>query len=330
MKTKTAPAIERLGYYHGQLLAHHDLEDDSAFERRLRGLHVRGLHNTWGVALGFEVSWSAPGLIQAGPGLAYDVLGREILSARTVAIGAPPLPPGGRGWFDLAIRYDDEVQALAGRAPGCGPGVLPGEERPAWRWCFAGAGSPEGKPPALLSPELRLGEEIPVVRCRVTADGMSPELDFSFRRNAQGLVRPHIASGSLHRTFTFVQARQAFVAVVSTASGGFNRTPQYFARIRIPAVEELVRHDIVGPFVSIRNPARTGFQMEVRAGLLGEQFAIARSAATARLQATVEWAGIEANGGCTPEFDPLVLLRFLRVEEEFRGGFIAFGGGFHG
>ena len=52
MRRSNAPNLQRIAYHEGQLLSARDLGDDAAYESRLRGLHVRGLHNTWGVAPG--------------------------------------------------------------------------------------------------------------------------------------------------------------------------------------------------------------------------------------------------------------------------------------
>ena len=62
---------QRIRYYDDQLLKADDLQDDVAYEARMRELHVRTVHNTWGVALGFEIDVSKDrDAVLIGPGIA--------------------------------------------------------------------------------------------------------------------------------------------------------------------------------------------------------------------------------------------------------------------
>ncbi|HEY4668301.1 MAG TPA: hypothetical protein VIH05_00850 [Tepidiformaceae bacterium] len=316
MNNAKGPNARRVGYYHGQLLAARDLRDDTDNERLLRGLHVRALHDTWGVALGFDVSLSGQTILQVGPGIAYDARGGEVLSSHTLNVGVPVLPPGDADawWFDLVIRASEPPGRPLGQL-GCVEGIDPREERPVWRWCLAGP-APAGTPsPPAVSPEARLGEDIPLVRCRVTSKReFDPALDFSVRRHAQGQVRPHAAGATVNRTLVFDENQLAFTTPVSTAAGGFSRTPFYFARISIPALSEeggtgaAGLASILGPFVSIRNAQRTSFQLDVRVGLETELFSSTLAAVgAAGPQVKVTWLGIEPTGGCPPVLNVLSL-----------------------
>lgn len=306
MKQPQSPAVSRIGYYHGQQLAARDLQDEADFESRMRGLHMRGLHNTWGVALGFEVVRQDALVLQVGPGLAYDAHGREIVSAHTLNVGPPVLPRNtgaGAWWFDLVIRYDDWMEPPLASL-GCFQGVPPGEERPRWRWCYAGpaAGAKAVQP---LSPEVRLGEDIPLVRVRLTDEpGFDEALDFSLRRAAQGLVRPHVAGGSPQRNLALDTSRFAFTTTIDTSAAGFNQTPFYFARVSIPALLQLAQSgeslpSFLGPFVTVRSPQRTSFSLDVR---IAQTSSVLRAAATTvpTVPAQVTWIGVEPTGGCPP------------------------------
>ena len=241
----------------------------------MRGLHMVAVHKTWGIALGFEVE-VAPGNVFVGPGIAYDCRGREIVSASTFAVDVPVLSPGSKaagGWFDLVIRYND----LDAREGGCF-GTPSAQERPVWAWYFAGAMT-ETDPP--LADAVRLGEDLPLARFGISATGQVVRLDFRFRRHAQGLVRPHIASGEVAAQLDFGDDLLASVQV-DTSAGGFSRTPFYFAslaeypeleisgdeRFDDPEVAVALRRKLMrillGPFVSIASPARMGFQLDVR------------------------------------------------------------------
>jgi len=57
----TDPEIDRVRYHDGARLASRDMREDARFESRLRSVHVRALHDTWGVALGFLLAVDADG-----------------------------------------------------------------------------------------------------------------------------------------------------------------------------------------------------------------------------------------------------------------------------
>ncbi|MFN0147231.1 MAG: hypothetical protein ACKVT1_12035 [Dehalococcoidia bacterium] len=309
MNRSSTPTTGRIRHFEGQALVAPDLQDEADYETRLRGLHVRAMHNTWGVAIGFEVSRLSERLIHVGPGIAYDTSGGEIVSSLGPDIG-PPVLPAGTGaaawWFDLVVGPAETSNGPA-LASGCGGST----GTAAWRWCYAGPVRPGEPSPANVSPEARLGGEVPLVRCIVTDKRTFAEaLDFSVRRKAQGLVRPHIAGGRVSVPLTVNQEQVALSATVATGYAGFNGTPFYFARVSIPAFLREAggansAAGFVGPFVTVRDPARTSFTLDVRFGAAqtgpGPILLIARSAATRALQATVDWTGIEPNGGCPPE-----------------------------
>jgi hypothetical protein len=318
MATNQRTQTQRLQYFEGQLLTARDLQDDAAFETRLRGLHVNIVHNTWGVALGFEVAVAADGTaVTVNPGIAYDCRGREIVSVRSLSIGLPILPRQSQAeawWFDLVVRYDETI----GQEPTVycvGNGISAREERPFWRWCFAGDVADPDLPPADVSAEVRLGEEVPLARFVIGADSqVVGQPDLSIRRNAQGLVRPHIASGS-----NYVEIKEDFTnlslsAWIDTTAGGFSQTPAYFANVELPTtILEMLTTEYIGPFVSIRSPNRHGFWLDVRIAELPIDIELAagsgvshmmRSAAARKNDVPlfkVNWFGIEPNEGCPPE-----------------------------
>jgi hypothetical protein len=303
--------VQRLHYFTGQLLTARDLQDDAAFESRLRGLHVNLVHNTWGVALGFSVAVaSGETAVTVNPGIAYDCRGREIMSARSLSVGLPILPRQSQAeawWFDLVVRYDEAI----GQEPAVtcvGDGLSPREERPFWRWCFAGEVTDLHAPPADVSAEVRLGEEVPLARFIISAAGrLVGQPDLSIRRNAQGLVRPHIAAGSTHVGFNsgFTSNFLLISSWIDTSAGGFNQTPAYFANIELPAaLLPLFPATFLGPFVSIRSPSRTGFFLDVRVALSSRDVrvsAMMEKPTTHLGQVKVNWFGLEANEGCPPE-----------------------------
>lgn len=356
MSTPINRGNQRIGYYQGQLLKARDLQDDVAYQARLRGLHVRAMHNTWGVALGFDVRRKGEALVEVGPGIAYDCHGREIVSVRTLIAAPPPPPPGSQAdawWFDLVIGYLEGQDLAGGMGLGSscfGAGVSPLEERPAWRWVFvADAADASAPPPLEAGEEVRLGEEVPLARFRISAEGAVSQPDFGPRRNAQGLVRPHIAGGQVEGDLLFAADLHAWTTQVDTSAAGFSETPFYFARLAIPRFlepslltpewMELLRH-LAGPLVAVRDPGREAFHLDARFALLPAKlpgattFSIGGMAeaisvsqvSVSRLPVTISWVGIEPTGGCPPP--PSLVFFFLFAQPFFTqiGSFIPFQG----
>jgi hypothetical protein len=326
---------ERLQFLEGGLLTARDLRDDVAYESRMRGLHVRVLHNIWGVARGFEVHFNyARDTVLVGPGLAYDCVGREIISSRSLALAAPRSPEhddseDGRRWFDLVIGYDDRVPGRSSLDAGClDDGASRSEERPRWRWTYAGMTHGDVPPPGLAE-NVRLGEEIPLTRAGLDAQGRIQTLDFRYRRHAQGLVRPHIGSGNLPQGSVYVFGGLfSFAVQVDTRSAGFSQTPYYFASLEDQWLDELeaaigsssqetgLLRTLLGPFLSIESPRPTDFLLRVRFGIrrtqighevlfstigtMGELFQ-RRFVRAVPLPVGVNWVGIEPVEGCQPE-----------------------------
>jgi len=70
-------------------------------------LHVRAVHNTWGIADGLEATLSTGGkVVEISPGVGYDTDGSPIRLARTVTVA-----PHHTGRFDL-VATEDGVTAV--------------------------------------------------------------------------------------------------------------------------------------------------------------------------------------------------------------------------
>jgi hypothetical protein len=332
MAQQQATGTRRINYYDGTRLEARDVNEDVAYLARLRGLHVTRIHKTWGVALGFETSLRQDDdgfTVVIGAGIAYDCRGREIVSARTVLLPPPPEPPlsdAGAWWFDLVIAYQDPLSFYPEAATIClaEDGAGPREERPSFRWHLVGPAEDAGQPPIGLGPTVRLGEEIPLARFRLGRKRNLGAPNFGERRAAQGLVRPHIGSGQVAGTATFDFSRSCWTIPIDTTAAGFTETPHYFAGLakhialepsgEIDSDGELrALQSLLGPFLSIRNPTRDGFTLEIRlaASVTPQTGALSTIAARATSYlftwpATVDWVGLEPTGGCPPE--PLFLI----------------------
>ena len=106
--------LARVRFVEPQPLGAQDLSAALASELRHQALHVRGLHDTWGVAFGLEVQETFGDLFLAA-GLAYDVYGRSlVMASQGGMLPLPPTPTQGDPpwWFDLVVRYHAPILSL--------------------------------------------------------------------------------------------------------------------------------------------------------------------------------------------------------------------------
>jgi hypothetical protein len=285
--------LERVRFVRGGALAARDVQDEVRGETVARELHVRALHDTWGVALGYAVGLAGPWLV-VGPGLAYDHCGRELLSSRTVALRAPRRPLEALEWIDLAVRRraDDELDR---DEPLCSGGPL---EQPRFVWAVAGeVGAGEAPAPA---DGLRLGEAVPIARVRVSK-GRIVDVSLAERRAARPSSGARVAGGSVAIELP-ADSTLASELEIDTSAANFQAVPFYFASWSIggAAVTGPLRQgDLVGPFLSISNPRAAGFT-------LGWRFGTVESAKLEQADPgiRVDWIGVEPIRGCWPGIDP--------------------------
>jgi hypothetical protein len=313
MKSSPArvPAV-RVRHYQGERLLAPDLQDEYDSAAWLRALHVVGLHDTWGIALGFDVSLvsAAQGssvLVQ--PGLAFDVCGRELVLGQAHAVPVPPrLFPGVKpeGPYDLVMSNDGtrrrrEMSPCTGEA---------GAAQLDFAWRRPG--------------ERRLGLEVPL------ASYLSPDapLDLSVRRYARPLIRPHIAAGITPPeqpwqiwTESASSDRSPFTlgvqTNVDTSAAGFVGTPYYFASVRFDLALLEGPGENLPPtyllFSSIVWPSPTGFTFRLMEANQPAETAETTAAprATTRIATLavrrtrapvfqVSWLGIEPVAGSGP------------------------------
>lgn len=328
----------RIRYYNDQLLKAEDLQADVQYETWMRELHVRGVHKTWGIALGFEVRLDVgQRVVQVGSGLAYDVQGREIVSARSVFLRMPDLPlnlPPAQAadpqWcFDLLIRHQSLTELIGDRdlTSSCLSPTNPLEDQPIWRWSFAGEAVSNQSPPSLAD-DVRKGEEIPLARVQVSSKGVSGP-DLFLRRQTQGLVRPYIASGSVAQGSMAIQGALLNWTVTVYTSGftgsqGASNGVFYFANLMDhplsptsgftkslkAALSDAEFTDLqktcLGPFVSIEAPNAYAFTLRVRMARattpenLQNQTKLLLPPSGGMLPVPVNWMGVELVEGCPP------------------------------
>jgi hypothetical protein len=300
--------LDRVTYREGQRLTARDLKDDRDRKRRLRRLHLRNLHETWGIALGFEVQAAGPSAVAVGPGYALDDDGRELVLSANVAIPVPSVT--GPRTFVLAATFLEDC-AFPSSAAGAGAclnaPLHPRRERPGFRW--------------LAPNELEPGPMVPLCHVVVQNKAIQGGVQTRVRRYARRLVRPYIATGAtdpdpgpwsdVWRDASLVLMER----VVSTVEAGFTGTPQYFARL-----------------VQI-TPSPNHSQLEVETALAQAHQHIVQTAADSfvfrawtphvfrddlNVVCAVSWMGVEPLGGCPPVLDLKLLVtlagRFFSVK----------------
>lgn len=234
---------DRVTFRDGQRLTSRDLRDVRRRHDRLRRLHHRVLHDTWGIALGFEVSQvdAAGGEVDAGgtavvvgPGYAVDDSGRELLLAENVQVPVPRVSGPGPAIRVLTVRHQDDAafhdlrDDLAAVCPGTG--LDRRLERPLFAW--------------RRQEESRLGEEVPVTQAELTESGIVGTLDPRVRRFARPAVRPYMVRGSTEpgrtgwRPWMEAGGSKGLEVVVDTSEAGFadasadsGAPPLYFATL---------------------------------------------------------------------------------------------------
>ena len=232
----------RVRYATGQRLSVTDMQADDATATSMRELHVRTLHDAWGIAVGLDVYLDG-GVLFVGPGLAYDRLGREIILSRPRI--APRMPAGlADGLYQLVIAVADQDAEI----------------ELAWRHVS----------------ETRLGLEVPLVAAaRANHALLVTSFDFNVRLYAQPLTRPHIAYGLSPREQRWRIWRKGggereigFGLRVDTTAAAFVGIPFYVASLQMnstslfvgPANASQVQLYVFG---SLANATRTGFTYRI-------------------------------------------------------------------
>src|SRR6266851_3125096 len=167
--------VERLQFFDGMRLFAPDLQGLEAFNREMRWLHNRSLHQP-GIGNGFAVrGHKGDREVHVGPGYALDYLGREIVLMRDHDEPIPPIAAGEDGQpvdYDLAISYpeDKELAEVETRAGVCeGRGATRLREQPDFAWVRLRRNSQNGLSAAdpILGHDVQVGRRIIVARVEI-------------------------------------------------------------------------------------------------------------------------------------------------------------------
>jgi len=256
-------SIERLQFFNGQRLFASDLQGLETFNREMRWLHNRTLHQP-GIGNGYAVGGAKGDReITVGPGYAVDALGREIILTREQVLPIPPVA-GDKGqptFFDLVVAYpDDTALAEAETREGiCSPGgVLRLAEQPVFCWAEL-----EGEELVAKKIKLRLDIQnslkIRVARIEVLDCQLNAKPSIAQRQSARPAQTPYVASGTQPINvgpFSGLAEEiqklidplghdrlqdRTIITTVDTSSAGFLTTPEYTVQLSGP------RHLKLGP-----------------------------------------------------------------------------------
>ncbi|HVE34936.1 MAG TPA: hypothetical protein VNC18_15345 [Gemmatimonadaceae bacterium] len=281
MRASRLRPLPRVRYANGDLVAAADLSAEFAAECAQRAIHVRALHRTWGIALGFAAGVTNAGdRLVVGPGLAYDVCGRELAIDHPIVFPKPVPPAGAAGigwWFDV---------------------VLNGARTPSLRYAFAGVQLNVGSPAPMLSNDVRLGEDVPVARVLLAAGAMA-QPTFAFRRAARG-VGARVVTGRIPAGHAIAQSprRDRWTCSIDFADAHFTEPPFVFATLEqhplLGVIGAAQMSSILGPFVHVGAATTMSALVSVRFALaIGSGFVWPAGSITT-LPVPIRWRAIAA------------------------------------
>jgi hypothetical protein len=303
--------FDRITYRDGQLLTARDMGDDVRRAARLRWLHTRYLHETWGIALGFEVNVASGNrTVVVGPGYAVDNMGRDIVLPGGISVPVPGVTGPETLVLTMSYLEDCAFRARYDLVELCLDGGLgPRHERPGLAW--------------RRQEDVRVGPEVPLCQARVANGVMQGGLDLRPRHMARRLLRPHIGWGETEAGATGWRAwidqghsPLGLEVTVTTAEAGFIATPAYFATLQgdfgNQAGQSLADRDYwaagalpafsESPFGFIAVADSTSFIYRVMRGTF--PFGVAITPVEAELRGWfVAWSGLESVMGCEPSLD---------------------------
>ena len=280
MTAKPRALPQRIAWFEGSRLAHRDLADAVEHEARMLELHVRTVHDTWGIAFGLTTTLSKDSRsVIVQPGLAYTCTGASVFLITATTIAAPPPSVAGTV-FDLVLVKARPLSNCEAPAVDCDYIRIP--LRATLTWSAVGDVPDDG---VILGRFTRAGT------------GTLSGPNTSQRRTVRGLRRPHVASGVTRSgALTWNDGTADLVARVDTSAGGFTITPVYLASIATPTTWP---KGFVAPFVSVSDATPTRFTLHLTFAAQPPVFAPIFAMMDEINTLTFSWVGVESIVGCS-------------------------------
>ncbi len=286
MKNPDVPS-ERLQFFDGQRLLAADLDGIDAYNRDMRWLHNRDLHQP-GIGSGYAVSGPRGAReVSVGAGYALDALGREIVLTATHVEPVPPVASEADGqsvFFDLTVAYPDDsaLPESETREGICLPrGVVRRREEPSFCWVRLERGETGDLQPVdpQLGQDVQSARRIVLARAEVLSCQLKQAVSTAERRSARLARQPYIACGEAAGGWSRLDVpippgtavQPPFLSFglqsrVDTSAAGFASTPCYTARIAGDRVLIDPAHELplalVEPLIAVRDPGPNGFTLE--------------------------------------------------------------------
>ncbi|MFY9608527.1 MAG: hypothetical protein WAU45_07920 [Blastocatellia bacterium] len=243
--------IERLQFFNGQRLFASDLQGLEAFNREMRWLHNKSLHQP-GIGNGFAVSGKkGEREVRVDPGYAIDIEGREIVQTQTALEPIPPVSSevdGSPVQFDLTVSYPpiEDLEETETREGVCaGQGVVRRKEEPVFCWVRLDR---NGQP---LDPKIKTeilgGLRIVLARAEVLDCSLNKDVSIAERLSARPASQPYICCGHVDAVEWKVENLVAFDLPRVLGSSGFKRLQAQFqqAVLAFPLVLPIsLSHDV--------------------------------------------------------------------------------------
>ena len=231
----------RVTYRAGQPLSSIDLNEDLQREKRLWRLHMRYLHDTWGIAAGLEVKKQDNKNVLIERGSAVDQEG-YFLSVSEAALKPIPQFKGPEG---LVLSVSRRVESTACSCASTFDPRSPGNS----------AGGMASADFSWLPPDrVHWGLQIPLAHAVLQDGEIRGDLDFQVRQYIRSLDQASFGWGltepgrSGWKVWSDEHQRDlGLELVVNTSEAGFSKSPHYFAVIH----GDFSRHPIGSPLGSL-------------------------------------------------------------------------------
>lgn len=243
--------VERMNFFNGQRLFAADLQSLEAFNREMRWLHNRSLHQP-GIGRGYAVTGDkGDRQVTVSPGYAIDSFGREIVLTKTRTIQVPPVAGDKQGrsvFFDLTVAYQEtDLEEVEFRDGLCETrGAVRLREAPVLCWVPLEGGSGELRPSTRFAKDILEGRKIIIGRVEVLNCQLQQVVSIAQRQSALPDCGPYIACGTANPTNWIdagdaTEGEESFIilrAEIDTSAAGFQITPCYSAHIPGPRMME--------------------------------------------------------------------------------------------
>lgn len=295
---------ERPQFFDGQRLLAADLQGLEAFNREMRWLHNRSLHQP-GVGRGFAVAGGRGARkVTIQPGYAIDVLGREIALSRPHVASVPPVAGEENGtpvYYDLTVSYpsDEDLEKAETREGICmDRGVVRLREKPIFCWVRLEKREGdrfEAKDDG-LGLDVREGRKIVLARAAVARCQLDKDLSTAERRSARPPRQPYIACGEATdvKWQVGVEGERIIIAAdVSTAEADFGNTPCYEARVKGERPLQIGHSLVLDRATYVMNATRDGFRFAVLVMDLSSEGPPGALEGSLFEDWSIEWMGVE-------------------------------------